>query len=349
MHMVLSVAVVGASGYVGGEVLRVFSAHPDVEFGALTAHSSAGDTIRTHHPHLVPLGDRVIEPTTIEALAGHDVVVLALPHGASGEIAAQLPADTLVLDCGADYRLASADAWAEYYGGEHAGTWPYGLPELITPAGHQREALKGSRRIAVPGCNVTAVTLAMQPGVAAGVIDPTDIVATLVVGYSGAGKKLATNLLASEGLGAAVPYAVGGTHRHVPEIVQNLQSAGADDVRITFTPVLVPMSRGILATVTAPVIPGVSPEAVRAAWVEAYADEPFMHVLPEGQWPSTAGVIGANTALLQVTVDTKARKVVAVCAIDNLVKGTAGAALQSMNIALGLPETTGLNQIGVAP
>lgn len=349
MHMVLSVAVVGASGYVGGEVLRVFSGHPDVEFGALTAHSSAGDTIRTHHPHLVPLADRVLEPTTIEALTGHDVVVLALPHGASGEIAAQLPADTLVLDCGADFRLASADAWAEYYGGEHAGTWPYGLPELITPTGHQREVLKGSRRVAVPGCNVTAVTLAMQPGVAAGVLDPTDIVATLVVGYSGAGKKLATNLLASEGLGAAVPYAVGGTHRHIPEIVQNLQSAGADDVRITFTPVLVPMSRGILATVTAPLVPGVSAEAVRAAWVEAYADEPFIHVLPEGQWPSTAGVIGANTALLQVTVDAKARKVVAVCAIDNLVKGTAGAALQSMNIALGLPETTGLNQIGVAP
>ncbi|WP_291381379.1 N-acetyl-gamma-glutamyl-phosphate reductase [Demequina sp.] len=349
MHMVLSVAVAGASGYVGGEVLRVFSGHPDVEFGALTAHSSAGDTLRIHHPHLVPLGDRVIVPTTIEALAGHDVVVLALPHGASGEIAAQLPADTLVLDCGADYRLASAEAWSEYYGGTHAGTWPYGMPELITATGHQRETLKGSRRVAVPGCNVTAVTLAMQPGVAAGVVDATDIVATLAVGYSGAGKKLATNLLASEGLGAAVPYAVGGTHRHIPEIIQNLLSAGADDVRISFTPVLVPMSRGILATVTAPLISGVSPEAVRAAWVGAYADEPFMHVLPEGQWPSTAGVIGANTALLQVTVDTKARKVVAVCAIDNLVKGTAGAALQSMNIALGLPETTGLNQIGVAP
>lgn len=349
MHMVLSVAVAGASGYVGGEVLRVFSGHPDVEFGALTAHSSAGDAIRTHQPHLVPLGDRIIEPTTIDALAGHDVVVLALPHGASGEIAAQLPADTLVLDCGADYRLASAEAWAEYYGGEHAGTWPYGMPELITPAGRQREALKGSRRIAVPGCNVTAVTLAMQPGVAAGVLDPTDIVATLAVGYSGAGKKLATNLLASEGLGAAVPYAVGGTHRHIPEIIQNLLSAGADDVRLSFTPVLVPMSRGILATVSAPVAPGVSTDAVRSAWVEAYADEPFMHVLPEGQWPSTAGAIGANTALMQVTVDEKARRVVAVCAIDNLVKGTAGAALQSMNVALGLPEVTGLNQIGVAP
>ncbi|MCB2413041.1 N-acetyl-gamma-glutamyl-phosphate reductase [Demequina sp. TTPB684] len=349
MHMALSVAVAGASGYVGGEVLRVFSAHPDVEFGALTAHSSVGDTIRTHHPHLVPLADRVIAPTTVEALAGHDVVVLALPHGASGEIAAQLPEDTLVLDCGADYRLASAAAWAEYYGGEHAGTWPYGMPELITPAGHQRDALAGSRRIAVPGCNVTAVTLAMQPGIAAGLVDASDIVATLAVGYSGAGKKLATNLLASEGLGAAAPYAVAGTHRHIPEIVQNLQSAGADDVRLSFTPVLVPMSRGILATVSAPLVAGTSADAVRAAWVDAYADEPFMHVLPEGQWPSTAGVIGANTALLQVAVDAKARRVVAICAIDNLVKGTAGAALQSMNIALGLPEETGLNQIGVAP
>jgi N-acetyl-gamma-glutamyl-phosphate reductase len=347
--MVFSVAVAGASGYVGGEVLRVFSAHPDVEFGALTAHSSAGDTIRTHHPHLVPLADRVIAPTTVEQLAGHDVVVLALPHGASGEIAAQLPADTLVLDCGADYRLTSAAAWSEYYGGVHAGTWPYGLPELITPTGRQREALKGSSRVAVPGCNVTAVTLAMQPGVAAGVIDPTDIVATLAVGYSGAGKKLATNLLASEGLGAAVPYAVGGTHRHIPEIVQNLLRAGAADVRLSFTPVLVPMSRGILATVSAPIVAGTSADAVRAAWADVYADEPFMHLLPEGQWPSTAGVIGANTALMQVAVDVKARRVVAVCAIDNLVKGTAGAALQSMNIALGLLEVTGLNQIGVAP
>jgi N-acetyl-gamma-glutamyl-phosphate reductase len=347
--MMISVAVSGASGYVGGEVLRVFSAHPDVEFGALTAHSSAGDLLGTHQPHLRPLADRTIVPTNIETLAGHDVVVLALPHGTSGEIAAQLPPETLVIDCGADHRLESSDAWAEYYGGVHSGTWPYGMPELITPTGRQRDVLAGTKRIAVPGCNVTAVTLGIQPGIAAGVIDPTDLVAVLAVGYSGAGKKLATNLLASEGLGAASPYAVGGTHRHIPEIVQNLGHAGADDVRISFTPVLVPMARGILATITAPLAAGIEAEAVRGAWEAAYVNEPFVHLLPEGQWPTTAATLGANTVLIQVTFDKKAGKVVVVAAMDNLVKGTAGAALQSMNLALGLPETTGLSTIGVAP
>lgn len=349
MHMTITVAVAGASGYVGGEVLRVFGAHPDVEFGALTAHASAGDTIGVHHPHLVPLASRVIESTTVEALAGHDVVVLALPHGASAAIASRLPDDVLVLDCGADYRLKSAEAWAEYYEGEHAGTWPYGMPELMTPFGLQRSVIPGSKRIAVPGCNVTAVTLALQPGIAAGVVDPSDVVATLAVGYSGAGKKVAHHLLAAEGIGSAAPYAVGGTHRHVPEILQNFASAGAVDPRVSFTPVLVPMSRGILATVTAPLAPGADAASVRKAWVDAYADEPFVHVMPEGQWPATAFTLGANTALVQVTVDVRARRVVAICAIDNLVKGTAGAALQSMNVALGLPETTGLTTLGLAP
>ncbi|WNM23268.1 N-acetyl-gamma-glutamyl-phosphate reductase [Demequina capsici] len=349
MHMTISVAVSGASGYVGGEILRVFSAHPDVEFGALTAHSSAGDRLGLHQPHLPHLADRVIVDTTVENLSGHDVVVLALPHGTSGAIAAQLPPETLVIDCGADHRLASADAWAEYYGGEHSGTWPYGMPELLTADGRQRDNLAGVRRIAAPGCNVTAVTLGLQPGVAAGLVDPTDVVAVLAVGYSGAGKKLATPYLASEALGSAVPYAVGGTHRHIPEIIQNLTSAGADDVKISFTPVLVPMSRGILATITAPLAAGVDPATVREAWIQAYKDEPFMIVLPEGQWPTTAATLGANVALMQVTVDAKAGRVVVVCAIDNLVKGTAGAALQSMNVALGLPETTGLGTIGVAP
>lgn len=349
MHMSISVAVSGASGYVGGEVLRVFSQHPEVEFGALTAHSSAGDPLGVHQPHLRHLADRTIVDTTAENLAGHDVVVLALPHGASGAIAAQLPPETLVIDCGADHRLASAEAWADYYGGEHAGTWPYGMPELITPTGHQRDALPGTKRIAVPGCNVTAVTLGLQPGVHANVVDPTDIVAVLANGYSGAGKKLATPYLAAEALGSAVPYAVGGSHRHIPEIIQNLDSAGAEGVRLSFTPTLVPMSRGILATITAPLAEGVNVEAVRAAWEQAYADEPFVHLLPEGQWPTTAATLGANTALVQVAVDAKAGRVVVVAAIDNLVKGTAGAALQSMNVALGLEETLGLTTIGTAP
>jgi len=331
-------------------VLRVFSQHPDVEFGALTAHSSAGEPLGIHQPHVRTLADRTILETTASNLAGHDVVVLALPHGASGEIAAQLPPETLVIDCGADHRLADAAAWAEYYGGDHAGTWPYGLPELITGDGtHQRDHLSGVSRIAVPGCNVTAVTLAMQPGVAAGVVNPSDTVAVLAVGYSGAGKSLRTQLLASEGLGAASAYGVGGIHRHIPEILQNLKAAGGTDVRLSFTPTLVPMSRGILATVTAPLVPGTTDDQVRAAWEDAYADEPFVELLPEGQWPTTAATLGANTALLQVAVDKKAGRVVVVAALDNLVKGTAGAALQSMNLALGVPETTGLNVIGVAP
>jgi N-acetyl-gamma-glutamyl-phosphate reductase len=265
-------------------------------------------------------------------------------------VAAALPGDVLVLDCGADHRLTDAAAWTAFYEGEHAGSWPYGLPELILAAGgRQRDRLRGVRRVAVPGCNVTAVTLGLQPGIAAGVIEPGDLVAVLANGYSGAGKALKTHLLASEGLGAALPYAVGGVHRHIPEIEQNLAAAGAEGIRLSFTPTLVPMSRGILATATAPLAPDVTPEDVRAAWEDAYADEPFIHLLPEGRWPTTAATLGANTALVQVAVDRRAGRVVTVTAIDNLVKGTAGAAVQSMNLALGLPETLGLSAVGVAP
>lgn len=351
IRMTFSVAVAGASGYAGGEVLRLLADHPEARIGALTAHSSAGQPLGQHQPHVRALADRILEPTTPATLAGHDVVILALPHGASGEIAAQLPAETLVVDLGADHRLASAEDWQDYYGSEHAGTWPYGMPELLTAGGgRQRTHLAGARRIAVPGCNVTAVTLGLQPGVAAGIVEPTDLVAVLANGYSGAGKSLRTHLLASEALGSASPYAVGGTHRHIPEIAQNLRSAGAADVTISFTPTLVPMARGILATATARLVDAALTDAqVRAAWADAYADEPFVHLLPEGTWPSTAMTLGANTALVQVAVDRRAGRVVTVTAIDNLVKGTAGAAVQSINLALGLPETLGLTVQGVAP
>lgn len=356
MHMSVTVAVAGASGYAGGEALRLLLAHPEARIGTLTAHANAGTALGDHQPHLRSLADRVLAPTTAEQLAGHDVVVLALPHGASGEIAgrlAELGASPVLVDLGADHRLVDAAAWESFYGSAHAGTWPYGLPELLhagesTPTA-QRTALAGADHIAVPGCNVTAVTLGLQPGVTAGVVDPTDVVAVLAVGYSGAGRTLKTHLLASEGLGSAQPYAVGGVHRHVPEIEQNLRVAGAADVRISFTPTLVPMSRGILATVTARLADGADAQAARAAWEQAYADEPFVRLLPEGQWPTTAATLGANTALVQVTVDERARRVVTVTAIDNLVKGTAGAAVQSLNLALGLPETTGLTVDGVSP
>lgn len=345
----ITVAVAGASGYAGGEVLRLLLAHPDVEIGALTAASSAGTPLGQHHPHLLPLADRVLQPTTTEVLSGHDVVFLGLPHGQSGAVAAELGEDVLVIDCGADFRLQSAEDWTEFYGGEHAGTWPYGLPELVVGEGRQRDALKGVKRIAVPGCNVTAVTLGIQPAVAHGLVETTDLVAVLANGYSGAGKAPKTHLLAAEGLGAASPYGVGGTHRHVPEIMQNLRLAGAADVTISFTPTLVPMARGILATTTARLVDGVDLAAVRSAYDAVYGDETFVHVLPEGQWPTTAATLGANTAQLQVAIDERARRLVVVSVIDNLVKGTAGGAIQSMNIALGLDETTGLSTVGTAP
>ncbi|GEA88205.1 N-acetyl-gamma-glutamyl-phosphate reductase [Cellulomonas cellasea DSM 20118] len=353
MHMTFTVAVAGASGYAGGEMLRLLLDHPEAEIRTVTAHSNAGTRLGEHQPHLRRLADRVLAPTEVEHLAGHDVVVLALPHGASGAVAAELGDAALVVDLGADHRLVDPAAWEAFYGNPHAGTWPYGLPELLhagerTPAA-QRAALAGTRRIAVPGCNVTAVTLGLQPGVAAGLVEPTDLVAVLANGYSGAGKSLKTHLLASEALGAAQPYAVGGTHRHIPEIEQNLGVAGAGAVSISFTPTLVPMARGILATATARLVPGTDPASVRAAWEDAYRDEPFVHLLPEGQWPTTAATLGANTALVQVAVDERAGRVVTVTAIDNLVKGTAGAAVQSLNLALGLPETLGLPLDGVAP
>lgn len=347
--MSYSVAIAGASGYAGGELLRLLSAHPDLEITTVTANQSAGRPLIATQPHLRSLARLRLQETTPETLAGHDVVFLALPHGKSGEVTKHLPESTLVVDCGADHRLTSEADWQRFYGGEFFGAWDYGLPELLLEHGIQRDRLAGSKRIAVPGCNVTAITLGLAPGIHAGVIEADDIVAVLAVGPSGAGKSLRTELLASEILGSASAYGVGGTHRHNPEIRQNLVAAGGVDVSVSFTPVLVPMSRGILATSTARLKPGTSETRVRDAWEAAYADEAFVHVLPSGQFPRVADTTGANTVLIGLAVDEAAGRVVVVSALDNLVKGTAGAAIQSANLALGLPETTGLSLDGVAP
>ena len=281
-------------------------------------------------------------------LAGHDVVVLALPHGASAALAAELEErtpGTLVIDAGADHRLESAEVWERFYGSEHAGTWPYGLPEL--PG--QRERLAGARRIAVPGCYPTTSILALAPGFTAGVLEPRDVVIVAASGTSGAGKAAKPHLLGSEVMGGMSPYGVGGGHRHTPEIEQGLSQAAGEPVQVSFTPTLAPMPRGILATATARLRSDVEPARVRAAWEEAYADEPFVHVLPEGQWPTTKAVLGSNHVVLQLAVDPHVGRVIVTAALDNLTKGTAGGAVQSMNIALGLPEQTGLEIQGVAP
>ncbi len=349
--MPLSVAVAGASGYAGGEILRLLSGHPDFEIRTVTAHSNAGHLLGEVQPHLRSLAHLELVATTPEALAGHDVVFLALPHGASGALTAELGDDALVVDCGADHRLESEEDWAAFYGGDFFGAWTYGVPELPIDGGSakQRDRLMAARRIAAPGCNASTVALSLAPGIAAGVVEADDIVTVLAVGPSGAGKALKTNLLAAEILGSANPYAVGGTHRHIPEIQQSLRWAGATDPKVSFTPVIVPMSRGILATSTARITPGTDAATVRQAWVDAYAGETFVELLPEGQFPRTADVLGANTALLGLAIDEQAGRVVVVTAVDNLVKGTAGAAIQSANIALGLAETAGLTTNGVAP
>ena len=346
MLVTIKVAVAGCTGYAGGELLRLLLGHPEVEIGALTAGNSAGSTLGQHQPHLTPLADRVVLSTTTEHLSGHDVVFLALPHGTSGAVAAELGNDVVVIDCGADFRLTDADQWETFYGSTHAGSWPYGLPEL--PG--QREVLARAKRIAVPGCYPTSVTLALLPALAHGLTAGRDVVVVAASGPSGAGKALKPHLLGSELMGSASAYGVGGGHRHTPELLQNFALLGASEPSVCFTPVLVPMSRGILATCTAPLADAASTEEqVRAAYVEAFADEPCVRLLPQGQWPMTQSVLGSNAVHVQVAVDRAANRLVAVAALDNLTKGTAGAAIQCLNLTQGLPETTGLSLVGVAP
>lgn len=343
----VSVAVAGASGYAGGEILRLLLGHPAyadgrLTIGALTAAASAGTTVAEHHPHLLPLAGRVLTATDADTLAGHDVVFLGLPHGHSAALAEQLGADTLIIDCGADFRLTDPAAWARFYGSAHAGSWPYGLPEL--PGA--RDRLRGAKRIAVPGCYPTAALLALWPAVAGDLVEPAVTIVS-VSGASGAGRSAKVDLLGSEIIGSARAYNVGGKHRHTPEIAQGLKALTDKDVTVSFTPVLIPTSRGILATCSARTDAPLS--EIRAAYEKAYDAEPFVHLLPEGQLPKTGSVLGSNAAQLAVAVDEEARTLIVIAAIDNLVKGTGGAAVQSMNLALGWPETEGLSIVGVAP
>ncbi|HEX3545934.1 MAG TPA: N-acetyl-gamma-glutamyl-phosphate reductase [Mycobacterium sp.] len=343
----VSVAVAGASGYAGGEILRLLLGHPRyadgrLTVGALTAAASAGTSLAEHHPHLLPLANRVLDATDVDVLTGHDVVFLALPHGHSAALVEQLAPDTVIVDCGADFRLTDAAAWERFYGSTHAGSWPYGLPEL--PGA--RDRLRGAKRIAVPGCYPTAALLALWPAVAEDLVEPA-VTVVAVSGTSGAGRAAKTDLLGSELIGSARAYNIGGKHRHTPEIAQGLKAITDKDVTVSFTPVLIPTSRGILATCTARTTAPLS--QLRAAYEKAYDAEPFVYLLPEGQLPKTGAVIGSNAVQIAVALDDDARTLVAIAAIDNLVKGTAGAAVQSMNLALGWPETEGLSIVGVAP
>jgi N-acetyl-gamma-glutamyl-phosphate reductase len=352
------VAVAGASGYAGGELLRLLAGHPDLELGAVTAESSAGRPIAELHPHLagVPsLAGRTFDAAGALSDSGCDLTFLALPVGQSARQVADLGQDTRLVDLGPDFRLANAASWARHYQGPHAGRWATGLPEL--PGA--RERIRAATRVAVPGCYATAAILALAPLAAAGLVEPDDVVIVAASGTSGAGRSLRPDLLGSEVMGAVSAYQAGGAHRHTPEIEQALgeaagqvqgDGAGGWGWLVSFTPLLAPMPRGILATCTARLRPGAGAGAgPRAALAEAYAGEPFVCVLPDGRWPTTGAVAGSNGVHLQATADPRTGRATVVAAIDNLGKGAAGQAVQNANLMLGLPETAGLTACGVAP
>jgi N-acetyl-gamma-glutamyl-phosphate reductase len=316
-----------------------------LEIGALIAGGNAGRTVAELHPNLTALGDGlalldVAAPELLEC----ELVFLALPHGTAGAVVDRLAPDTLIVDIGADYRLQDAADWDRWYSGAHPGGWTYGLPEL--PGA--RPSIAGSTRVANPGCYATAISLGLAPLLAAGVVAPDDLVVVAGSGTSGAGRSAQTHLLATEVLGDLSPYKVGGTHRHIGEVRQSLAAVAGTPVSLSFTPMLVPMPRGILATCTGRLRDGVSEADLRAAFA-VYDDEPFVTLLPEGRLPRTSATAGSNSAHLQVTADVDPGRAVVTVAIDNLGKGAAGQALQNANLMLGLPETTGLPVIGIAP
>jgi N-acetyl-gamma-glutamyl-phosphate reductase len=338
--MGVTIAIAGASGYAGGELLRLIAGHPDLEVIAATAHGNAGQPLTAVHPQLVSYGDLALAVTTADVLAEADLVFLALPHGASAALAADLPSRVKIVDLGADFRLRDAAAWQRYYGGTHAGTWTYGLPEL--PG--QRAEIAASDRVANTGCYAVSVITALAPLIAAAVVQTEDVVVVAASGTSGAGRAAKVNLLGSEVMSDLSPYKV-GAHQHVPEI---LQATGAST--LSMTPILAPMPRGILATVTArPASSGLTAADVQQVLRTAYANEPFVHVLRGDRQPHTAATFGSNSVHLQATVDVNSGRVIVTSAIDNLGKGAAGQALQNANIMLGLNEAAGLSVNGVAP
>ncbi len=356
------VAVAGASGYAGGELLRLLAEHPDLEVAAVTAGASAGRFVADLHPNLASaprVAGLSLQAHRPDAFGGCDLVFLALPAGESAAVADALPDDVKIVDLGPDFRLSDAAAWERHYASPHAGRWVTGIAEL--PGG--RTVIRQASRVAAPGCYATAAMLALVPLVEAGLTDPADVVVVAASGTSGAGRSLRTDLLASEVMGSVSAYSVAGAHRHTPEIEQALAEAASrarlaadiDDeparpARVSFTPVLAPMPRGILATCTARLAsPATTTGELRQAIAQAYEGEPFVTLLPAGRWPATASVAGSNGVHLQAAADERAGRAVVVAAIDNLGKGAAGQAIQDANLMLGLAETAGLTAAGIAP
>lgn len=333
----MNTAVLGASGYAGGELLRLLQAHPAFKPSHITANAHAGERISAVHPQLASFGNEAFSSLDLKELAKCELVFMALPHGESAKVVPFLNAGQLVVDLGADFRLANPHSWQSYYGGEHAGTWVYGLPELKG----LRERVIASHRVANPGCYATAISLACAPMLP--MVEVSDIIVVAASGTTGAGRSAKLPLLGSEVMGSLTSYKFGGVHQHTPEIEEALGQLSGGEVKISFTPILAPMPRGILATVTAKLHNDLMTEDLRKLFSAYYLDEEFVTLLPDGQMPKTSSVLGSNHAQLQVAVDAHTNRAIVSVAIDNLGKGAAAQAIQNANLITKLPENAGLN------
>jgi N-acetyl-gamma-glutamyl-phosphate reductase len=341
------IAVLGASGYTGAELLRLLHYHPQAEIVALTADRQAGKPIAAVFPHLT--GEDLPDLVTIGEVdwSAVDIVFCGLPHGTTQEVIAGLPKHLKIVDLSADFRLADVATYAEWYG--HAHRAPelqreavYGLTEI------EREGIRQARLVAVPGCYPTAAQLPLIPLLRARLIDPGDIIIDAKSGVSGAGRAAREGSLFCEVAEGIHAYGVAG-HRHAPEIEQGLSAAAGQKLVVNFTPHLMPMNRGILSTIYVRLTAGATLGDLRAVLEGAYRNEPFVRVLPEGSLPATRHVQGTNLCLIGLSRDRVANRAILVSVIDNLVKGASGQAIQDMNAMLGLPETTGLEHRAVFP
>jgi len=338
----MKTAVIGASGYAGGELLRLLSGHPNFDVITASAHSNAGELVTSVHPQLRSYAGCVFAPVESIDFSDLDLVFLALPHGESAALISTIPSNVKIVDLGADFRLEDASQWEKYYGGKHAGAWVYGLPEL---ASGQRDAIKRENRVANPGCYATSISLGIVPAVE--LIDVSDIVIVAASGTTGAGRSATINLIASEVMGSLSSYKFGGVHQHTPEIEQAISAVAQKAAKISFTPILAPMPRGILSTITAKLTKPLSTLEAHAMYTKAYSDEYFIDVLPLGQMPKTSALTGSNKAQIQVAVDEHTNRLIVSVAIDNLGKGAAGQAIQNANLICGLDEKTGIEHDGI--
>ena len=336
----MKTAVVGASGYAGGELLRLLSNHPKFKLSYIAAGSNAGEPITNLHPQLTNFTGRNFEETEIAKINNSDLVFIALPHGESAKLTNQIDPKVKVVDLGADFRLIDSKKWEKYYGGKHAGSWVYALPELV-----DHKLISSANKVANPGCYATAIALSIAPALS--LINAEDIVVVAASGTTGAGRSAKVNLLGSEVMNNLTSYKFGGIHQHTPEIEQILSSISRESVKISFTPVLAPMPRGILATVTAQLTQQSSAEQIREIYQAFYSGSKFVKVLPVGSMPMTSAVLGTNNAQIQIAVDEHVNRLLISAVIDNLGKGAAGQAIQNANLMCDLAEDAGLEILGV--